>query len=173
MGARVEPSIYQLRLTVDIGKGYGRRPVADPARNIDVDELARSLYAGVVVCSRRIKQFAPVGEMSLAERAVLSRLERTGPSTAADLARAEHVTAQAMAATVTGLERRKLVDRRPDPDDRRRMILSVTAAAGEDRRQMRDARARRLAELLAQLSTSDLAVIAKAAPLIEWIGEHL
>jgi DNA-binding MarR family transcriptional regulator len=141
---------------------------------IDADELARSLYGGIVLSMRRIKQISNTGEMSLSERAVLSRLERTGPTTAADLARVEHVTAQAMAVTVTGLEARGLIERRPDPGDRRRMILSVSAAARDDLRNVRHARARRLAEVLrASFSADELALLDRAAPLIERLGEAL
>lgn len=145
-----------------------------PDAATDVDELARALYSGLVLAMRRVKQVDSTGEMSLAERAVLSRLERTGPTTAAVLARAEHVTPQAMGVTVAALEARGLVERRSDPDDRRRAILTVSATAQADLRHARDARARRVAEVLAgSFSPAELSLLSRAAPLIERLGESM
>ncbi|HWE57190.1 MAG TPA: MarR family transcriptional regulator [Acidimicrobiales bacterium] len=147
-------------------------PNSPATRSGQVDDLARELYAGVVLCMRRIKQV--YGDMSFTERAVLSRLDRNGPATAAELARAERVTAQAIGVTVAGMEERGLIDRRPDPGDRRRVILSISDMARRDLGQMRDARANRLAQVLEEsFDAGELTVLAAAAPLIEKLGEHL
>ncbi|MFC6712937.1 MarR family winged helix-turn-helix transcriptional regulator [Branchiibius cervicis] len=53
-------------------------------------------------------------------------LERDPDMTSARLARASFVTAQSMADIVTGLTERDLIDRHRDPQDRRRLVLSLT-----------------------------------------------
>ena len=56
----------------------------------------------------------------------LSVLERRPTMSAADLARASFVRAQSAADLIGALERRGLIERRTDPDNRRRMLISLT-----------------------------------------------
>jgi len=56
----------------------------------------------------------------------LSVLERRPSMSAADLARASFVRAQSAADLVGALERRGLIERRTDPENRRRMLISLT-----------------------------------------------
>ncbi|HEY0780561.1 MAG TPA: MarR family transcriptional regulator [Gemmatirosa sp.] len=60
-------------------------------------------------------------------RVVILRLERDGPASVAELARAEGVRPQSMGATVAVLEAAGLVDGTPDPTGGRRTVLSLTA----------------------------------------------
>ena len=62
----------------------------------------------------------------MSQSAVLVRLHKSGPSTVADLARAEHVTAQSMGATVASLEEEGLIARTIDPNDARRWNAFLT-----------------------------------------------
>lgn len=71
------------------------------------------------------------------QTSVLSRLDKEGDASTSDLAAAERIRHQSMAATVAVLEERGLVGRRPDPGDGRRQLVSVSAAGRtylEDRR---------------------------------------
>src|SRR5262245_37843625 len=113
-----------------------------------VDELAAALYGGIGLLARRLRQAPVPGELTLPERSVLARLNRGGSATAAELARAEQITAQAMGVTLAGLERRGLVERRPDPDDGRRVILSLSQTGAELLRHKADVRARQLSSAL-------------------------
>lgn len=141
---------------------------------MDVDEVARALYASVGLFLRRFRQ-VPTGDgLSLPERSALARLDRGGPTTAADLARAEQISPQAMGATLGALATRGLVRRDPDLADGRRAIVSVTEAGVELLRHKRDVRAQQLAKLLAGAFTpEEVAVLREAAPLIERLGERL
>jgi DNA-binding MarR family transcriptional regulator len=58
----------------------------------------------------------------------LSVLERRPTMSSADLARASFVRAQSAADLVGALERRGLIERRTDPDNRRRMLIALTDA---------------------------------------------
>jgi DNA-binding MarR family transcriptional regulator len=65
--------------------------------------------------------------LTAAQYTALTVLADEADLTSAQLARECFVTAQSMADMVGGLEARKLVTRRRDPADRRRLVLSVTA----------------------------------------------
>lgn len=138
----------------------------------DFDDLATALYDGMGLVARRLRQAPAPGELSLPERSALGRLDRTGPATAADLARTEQITPQAMGITLAGLEERGLVERRPDPRDRRRVVMALTEAGAEVVRRKRDIRARQLAVALEQrFTTAEVATLAAAAPLIARLAE--
>lgn len=140
----------------------------------DVEALAGELYASLGLFLRRIRQVAVGVGLSLPERSVLSRLDRKGPATAAALARAEQISPQAMGTTLSGLESRGLVERRPDPSDGRRIILSVSRSGIKLLQEKRDARAQYLADALGQgFSPAELDILKKAAPLVQRLGESL
>lgn len=76
---------------------------------------------------RRMRELAGDGDLTPSQTAVLIRLGKEGPASASALAAAERVRPQSMARTVAALEQAGLVERRPDPDDRRRRLLDLTA----------------------------------------------
>jgi DNA-binding MarR family transcriptional regulator len=67
-------------------------------------------------------------ELSMSQVSVLSRLERDGPASATELAVAERVRQQSIGAILAVLADRGLIERRPDPNDGRRALVSLTAA---------------------------------------------
>lgn len=101
-------------------------------------------------------------------------LARGGPATAAELARSEQITPQAMSATLGALEERRLVERRPDPADGRRVLMSLTQ---DGRRAVRDKRSAVTGRLAAALSDGftreELLTLAAAVPLNERLREKL
>jgi DNA-binding MarR family transcriptional regulator len=143
-------------------------------RTPQTDELATALYDGIGLVARRLRQAPAPGELSLPERSALTRLERSGPATAAELARTEQITPQAMGVTLNGLEQRGIVERRPDPHDRRRVVMALTEAGAEVMRRKHDARARQLAEVLEQRFTAaEREALAAAVPLIVRLAESI
>ncbi|MFE2431118.1 MarR family winged helix-turn-helix transcriptional regulator [Streptomyces sp. NPDC059373] len=72
----------------------------------------------------------PVGITAL-QYTALTVLRRRDGLSSAQLARNSFVTAQSMADMVTGLERRGLISRRRDPDNRRVLLISLTDAGHE------------------------------------------
>lgn len=132
------------------------------------------LYAGIALAARRLRQVQVPGELSLPERAALSRLDRGGPATSAELSRAEQISPQAMGITLAALEERGFVARRADPSDARRIILSLSAAGRDELRHKRDAGARRLTEVLGtQFTAGELETLVAAAPLIGLLAESV
>src|SRR6185437_16053649 len=107
-----------------------------------VDDLSTALYSAISLVVRRLRQTAAPEEPTLPERSALARLARLGPATAAELARIEQISPQAMGITLAALEERGLVERRRDETDRRRSVTTVTEAGQELLRLKRGARAR-------------------------------
>jgi DNA-binding MarR family transcriptional regulator len=144
------------------------------ARRSTVDELAAELFDGISLVARGIKQLRAPGGLSLPERAALGRLDRGGPTTSADLARAEQITPQAMGTTLGGLEDRGLIERSADPHDGRRIIVTLTDAGRDMLRHKRDVRARQVAAALdAGFTPAELDTLRAAAPLLQRLADHL
>ena len=98
--------------------------VGDPG----IDELVADLSASIGLLVRRLRQRKADGELTMPESACLSRLNQESRSNQRDaLAKQEQISPQSMGATLAGLEERGLVGRRPDPEDGRKVVMSLTA----------------------------------------------
>jgi DNA-binding MarR family transcriptional regulator len=140
----------------------------------DPAEVAAALQVSIGLFIRRLRQAPVQDELTTPELEALSRLDRAGSATPSELARAEQISPQAMGVTVSALAGRGLVERRPDPGDGRRTVLSLTEAGREVVRSKRTARTRQLAKALADgFTQAELEVLLVAAPLIERLGESL
>lgn len=93
--------------------------------------LAGELRVLISQLKHRLREQSHLGEYTWSQTAVVIRLERDGPATVSDLARAEGVRQQSMGATVSALEEAGLVSRSSDPADGRRTILSLTNTCRE------------------------------------------
>ena len=123
---------------------------------------------------RRLRQVPTGDELTLSESAALARLDRGGPATAAALARLEQISPQSMGATLAALETRGMVMRNPDPQDGRRVILSITDAGQGVLRDRRNARTERLAQALSSGFThSELEQLMATAPLLERLAQSI
>ena len=140
----------------------------------DVYEVAGELRVSVGMLLRKMRQIPLEGELTLPETSALSRLDRGGPATSSELARAERISPQSMGTTLAELERRGLVAREKDPGDGRRVVLSITAAG---RRIVNDRRGKRT-ELIARalnggFTPAELEQLRAAVPLLERLAEKL
>ncbi|MFI9307073.1 MarR family winged helix-turn-helix transcriptional regulator [Streptomyces triculaminicus] len=95
--------------------------------SLSAARAAQDLRGLVSRLRRRFQEASGSGELTPSQVAVLSRL-RDGEASASDIAAVERVRPQAIAATVAVLGERGLVERRPDPDDRRRQLVSLSPA---------------------------------------------
>lgn len=120
---------------------------------------------------RRVRAAAASQELSLTEAAVLGRLEREGPATTADLARAESMKPQSMGTTVAALEEMGLVERKAHPTDGRQFHIVLTAKGAATRERIRNAKRSWLAEALAQLDQRDRETLFKASAIIKRLVE--
>jgi DNA-binding MarR family transcriptional regulator len=87
---------------------------------------AREVRVTVGRLRRRFRETYDTEGLTPSQTSVLSRLDKEGPASASALAAAERVRPQSMAATLSVLEERGLIQRRPDPDDGRRQLVSAS-----------------------------------------------
>jgi DNA-binding MarR family transcriptional regulator len=85
------------------------------------------IVRGVLRLGRRLRSERP-GSVSLSALGMLSTLHRIGPMPAARLAQAERLQPQSLSRLIAQLERDELIKRRPGKNDRRTLILEITAA---------------------------------------------
>ncbi|AFM16257.1 transcriptional regulator [Mycolicibacterium chubuense NBB4] len=143
------------------------RPGPDP------EAVARALFLCMGLLRRRLRQ-TPTGDvLTFPQIAALSRLDRSGPATGADLARQEQISPQSMGATLGELEARGFITREQDPTDGRRILLSISAAGKREVTRRRSARVEQIAAGLVDFTDAELEQLAAAAPLIERLAYHL
>ncbi|MFJ6837077.1 MarR family winged helix-turn-helix transcriptional regulator [Streptomyces sp. NPDC091209] len=143
--------------------------------DLDPDGVAAALLASLSVLVRRVRQVPIDGGLTMPERTALSRLDRSGPTTSSALAREVQITAQAMGATLGALRARGLVERRPDPQDGRRVVLTVTDAGRQALKNKRNARTELIARALTSgsFTPTELEQLAAAAPLLERLAQNI
>ena len=136
--------------------------------------IAARLRIGLSAFNRRIQEAGIGGDLSAPQLTALSRIDRFGPLTTAELARREQITPQAMGATIASLEQRGLVARSADATDGRRSILSLTPQGRDVLHSGRSAVADKVAAALAgSFTPGEIAVLDAAAPLIERLSDLL
>lgn len=140
------------------------------AKRIEPELLDFAQTIGLLV--RRVRAAAGTHELSLTESAVLGRLEREGPATTADLARAEGVTPQSMGATVAALAKRRMIERRPHATDGRQRLIALTAKGAAVRKSVKDAKHTWLAQAIAQLDKREQETLFRAGEIIRRLAER-
>ena len=144
------------------------------SQDLDVNEVAGALRVSISLLLRRLRQVQVEGELTLPETSALTRLDRGGPATPSALARLEQISPQSMGATVGALESRGLIERRPDPEDGRRAVMSLTETGRQVVHDKRSARTEQLVKALwAGFTRSELQQLMAAAPLIERLAQSI
>jgi DNA-binding MarR family transcriptional regulator len=134
---------------------------------------ARDVRVALGRLRRGLRETSDPRELTPSQTSVLSRLSREGPSTASALAAAERVRPQSVAATIAVLEERLLVERRPDPSDGRRQVVSLTAAGRDLVDSRRAAREEWLSRALQErLTEPERQVVIEAMALLERISSR-
>jgi DNA-binding MarR family transcriptional regulator len=87
--------------------------------------------------------------------ALLSALDESGPASQAELSRRTTIDGSDMVATLNELAERGFVERRPDPMDRRRNVVTLTTAGRRQLRKLDKLLAKAQDELLASLSPGE------------------
>jgi DNA-binding MarR family transcriptional regulator len=90
-------------------------------------DAAREVRVVVSRLRRRLAEVYDNNELTPSQTSVLSRLGKEGPASASDIAAAERVRPQSIAATLAALDERGLIERDQDPDDGRRQLISLSA----------------------------------------------
>jgi DNA-binding MarR family transcriptional regulator len=120
-----------------------------------------------IVLGQLVRRLRAEYAFPVAQASVLSRLDRDGAQTASELAAAERVRPQSMAQTLAELEGAGLIERRPDPEDRRRIQVELT---GRGRDRVLEERGKRegwlAAAIAAELSPEEQRTVLAAVPLL-------
>ncbi|MFZ4894980.1 MarR family winged helix-turn-helix transcriptional regulator [Plantibacter sp. Mn2098] len=118
---------------------------------------------------RRIVRKAGVFEgLSRSQESVLSLLDRQGPLSTADLARREPLRPQSMGTIVADLIAKEFVEKRPDPNDGRRVLVTLTDAGRTIIAEVSRTRDSDLAALLtASLTPDEQSTLTTAIGLLE------
>ena len=126
-----------------------------------------------VVLGQLVRRLRAEHRFSLSQGSVPGRLDREGPQSVSDLAAAERVRPQSMAQTVSDLEGDGLVERRPDPTDKRSKLVSLTREGNEALQADRRHREGWLAAAIDEdLSADEQAVLGDAVELLRRLTEN-
>jgi len=148
--------------------------VSEATQTPGVRETASRLHVAIGKFKRRVRQVSAEGELSGPQLTALSRLDRLGSMTAAELARREQITPQAMGTTIASLENLGLVARSADAADGRRSLLSLTPEGLSAIRSGRNAMVDRITAVLEEsFADEETAILAAAAPVIERLAHLL
>jgi DNA-binding MarR family transcriptional regulator len=134
--------------------------------NDNRDLIGEALYGLVTLAVKNGPR-----EISLTAASTLSTLDRTGARRLTDLAVIEGVTQPSMSVLVTGLEQAGLAERRPDPADKRVVLVALTPAGADYIRARRRAGAGTFADLIEKLPDDEAAALAAAVPAMNRLRE--
>ncbi|MEU7912065.1 MarR family winged helix-turn-helix transcriptional regulator [Microbispora bryophytorum] len=135
-------------------------------------QAAGETWVAVSRLVRRLRELDAEGDLSSGQASVLVRLAKHGPASASELAAAERVRPQSMAAIVQALERAGLVERHRDPEDGRRQLVTLTEPGRERRLDDRRAREAWLARALQEHCTeAQLRTIIEAMALLDAVAQ--
>jgi len=112
-----------------------REPTRKTSSRKSLEASTADLLLGLGQLIRRLRSETSSGELSWSQASALARLDKLGPMTTADLARAESVKPQSMAALLAELEQDGCVARSPHPTDGRQILFALTPQGLEVRRQ--------------------------------------
>jgi DNA-binding MarR family transcriptional regulator len=143
--------------------------IVQNSSKVAVEDFALALRLLV----RRIRADAPpeLREFSWTQKAVLSRLEKDGPATSADLARAEGVKPQSMSTALALLEKMGLVERKSHPTDGRQINIKLTTKGIALRKNTKEATHGWLSQAIAKLDRQEQTTLFKAGQLIKRMAE--
>jgi DNA-binding MarR family transcriptional regulator len=141
-------------------------------KRTDLERSLSELTQAVGLLMRRVRAATAAQELSLSETAVLGRLERGGPATTAELARAEAVKPQSMRTTIASLAALGLIERKPHPTDGRQIHILLTAQGAATRKRLKEAKHSWLAQVVSELSPRDQETLFKAGEIFKRLAER-
>jgi len=140
----------------------------------DTVEVATALRVSIGLLVRHLRQVPDAGGLTLPESSALARLDRGGATTPGALAKLEQIRPQSMGVTLAGLEARGLVKRAPDPEDGRRVVMSITKAGLRMLWGRRNAKTEQLARALsAEFTPDEVDQLRTVTPLLERLAQSI
>src|SRR3954453_8341838 len=145
----------------------------DVKADIPLSERAAHLRTAIVRTARRLRQEAAAETSGLppTSGAGGGKMEPQGPLTPREIAEIERVKRPTITRTLGCLEREGLIDRSPDPEDRRSALVSVNRAGRERLRRLRKRKNAYLARRMRDLSDEEVETLERAAEILERMRE--
>jgi DNA-binding MarR family transcriptional regulator len=131
-----------------------------------IAEVAGHLRLVVARTARRLRQEANA-DLSPSLISALASVDRHGPLTPSELASHERVQRPTVTRVLARLEELGLIERAPDPADRRSALISTSAEGRALLRRQRSRKDLYLARRLATLEPDELATLDRAAAILE------
>jgi len=139
---------------------------------LSLPAAAGALRRGTVGLARRLRAERPDDPISLGKVSLMSHLVRQGSLTPGQLATAERLQPQSLTRQLAELEAEGLVTRSTTEVDRRRSLISLTAAGRAALARDMHSRDRWLAGALAHLSPAERELLRIAASLMEQLADY-
>ncbi|WP_280382468.1 MarR family winged helix-turn-helix transcriptional regulator [Nocardia wallacei] len=135
--------------------------------DLDADEFATALED----FNRFYIRLPSLERLSFTTLSVLDTLATGGPMRLSDLVRTEQITQPGLTQLIGRLERDGLVERRPDPTDRRAALVDITEAGRRIGAARRADRVEHLRPLVADLSPEERHALSSALPVLRRLAE--
>lgn len=136
----------------------------------DIESAVTDLLSMMGHFLRRLHAITNTRELTWSQVAIMARLEKIGPMTTTDLARAEAVKSQSMGGTLAAMEKEGLIERQPHPSDGRQVLFVLTAEGYETRQKIRLAKHEWLMAAIAKLSAAEHQMLISTVELIRHLG---
>ena len=140
-------------------------------QTISPPDLAHRLRPVIARLGRRLRQEAG-GELSPSQSAALTTIAAHGPLTPSELAQRERIQRPTATRVLARLEEAGLLERAGDPADRRSSLISATAEGRALLAAQRERKDAFLVRRLDRLDPSELAVLDRAATILERVLEE-
>ena len=137
----------------------------------DLTERASRLRLAITRTARRMRQEASP-DLGPASLSALATIDRLGPLTPSELAKAERIQRPTATRLLAGLTEKGLVTRAADPTDGRCSIVSATPDGKAMLKRLRGRKNAYLAKRMKDLSDDDVAALERAAEILERVLEE-
>jgi DNA-binding MarR family transcriptional regulator len=131
--------------------------------SLDLSRQFRPLLTRVY---QMVRRRSPDWDLSAAQASVLTTLVDRGPLRMGELAAIEGVQMPTATSVVAGLVKLDLVERIPNPQDRRAVVVGITARGDAQIGELVEERNTRFAELLDRLSDEERCLLRAAVPVM-------
>ncbi|WP_076479184.1 MarR family winged helix-turn-helix transcriptional regulator [Williamsia sterculiae] len=132
----------------------------------DLGTLAGALRPTIGRLHQILRRRTAVTEYTAAQATALVTLLDHGPLRMGELADREGVRMPTATALVDGLSRQGLAERTPDPEDRRAVLVQLSAHGAEVLTDVAGRRDEVLVSALQQMSSDDIAALGRAVPAL-------
>ena len=150
--------------TAETGTG-GHALMTQPATSQDTETTR--LRLAIARLYRQMAQASHSQDLNLSQLSALARIEEHGPLRLGELASREGIAAPSMTRTLTALGYGGLIERRPDPDDRRSYLVTATPQGLALLARLRRERSELLAGRIARLTAEQRGTLRSALDVLE------